>query len=627
MFLKSPKKEEGSALVGAILLVLVVAIISATLLSINLNGITQTSTYEYSDKASRNSSSGLDAALIALKKDPCNTVSPMSQNSSQESLGIYYTVYFDFAGDGNDCLTASEIDLTSIGYDSSLKNAQSTQNAIYEYTPADTGSDGEAITSAVFNASQSVSVSNFTLNSGDMVIRKGNFSCTGTTNIAGSVYVLSSTATVQLSNGCSIGGTLYTNGSVTNFTGSGTRVSGDVYSLGTSRYTMSTSAYVGGNVYTNATLNLSSSATVNGSIYSTKSYNGTDWWNTGSQISGATVNGSVYLASSFYLQGSKIFGNITTSSNGGDYIYGSTIQGSLRVGGYFGPNYLQSSTIAGNLTASSTTLSYIAPDSNVGGKITLAGNYTTWGTVKAGGGITVNSPNTPPSDPKITVPIELDTTQPRNTWVDYDFVPEVWTKAGWTIVTATTSQCDYQNNSSLVTALKNLTVKTVIDTRKCSSLNLYGVSVKLKTSVAFVMTAAETSGSNFQQMRWSSADGQPHEFDIIVPDPTVNNEPTCSSNSTLNVYGTNIDSPIAGFVYTPCSLSFGSTSGIIWRGQLYYGGTNTFSIVGGSPHIDYVQVQIPGLYMIDGTGGNANDPGSINSGIGSIGKLVYRRRI
>lgn len=214
----------------------------------------------------------------------------------------------------------------------------------------------------------------------------------------------------------------------------------------------------------------------------------------------------------------------------------------------------------------------------------------------------------------------------KYTWSDYSFSEDLYKKNNWNVWKLDpATECNFQISWSggpevkAVAKLEGLKTKTVIDARSCTgTLNFYGANIHLQTDVAFIINGSMSLNAS----NWSSADGATHSFDIIYPDNVKDGMPTCNGGS-IDSWNANISDKIEGFIYTPCSIGFGSSSkNIVWRGSLYTGGN--LGISNGT--LIFKNVKYPEGFDVpsssSGSGNNSND--SANS---SQIKIVHERSI
>lgn len=139
------------------------------------------------------------------------------------------------------------------------------------------------------------------------------------------------------------------------------------------------------------------------------------------------------------------------------------------------------------------------------------------------------------------------------------------------------------------------TVATVFDTRHCAQTKLAnGINIKLRADMVIFANDFYATGD----FKVTSADGQPHNMWIIVPDPdtTPNGVAECGKTVGANKSG-NIKfdsgslsvSPITFFGYTPCILETNNT--MTFYGQLYGGQVELRNQM----TMRYVPIGIPGV--------------------------------
>jgi Tfp pilus assembly protein PilX len=139
------------------------------------------------------------------------------------------------------------------------------------------------------------------------------------------------------------------------------------------------------------------------------------------------------------------------------------------------------------------------------------------------------------------------------------------------------------------------TVATVFDTRHCSNTRFEnGLTIKLRADMVIFANDFYATGD----FKVVSADGQPHNMWIIVPDPdtTPNGVAECgktvAGSKSGNIKfdsGSLAVSPITFFGYTPCTLETNNT--MTFYGQLYGGSV----ILRNSMTMRYVPIGIPGV--------------------------------
>lgn len=203
-----------------------------------------------------------------------------------------------------------------------------------------------------------------------------------------------------------------------------------------------------------------------------------------------------------------------------------------------------------------------------------------------------------------------------HTWVDYAITPSDWIAQGYAVVTQPATTCNFQDNPSFVTELKNMKTPTLLDPRACGTVNFYNVKLPLDTDFTLVVLDNGKTHT-FQEAQITSADGEAHTFNVIMPDDTKNNAPTCvDSSSQLKLYRASLaTSPlISGLAYTPCKPWVGTSgSAIGWNGQFYSGSMNMDGL-GSAFTLTYVPISVPSF-------------GVTGSGLATLGVLQSRRDV
>jgi hypothetical protein len=550
-------------MVVVVMLVVLCATITLTVASSSLFGSVQTASDRSRLDALSAAEAGRDALLAQLQTTPA--ACPATRTTAGSVGTASYAASAAWAASvsasaGNTCPSDGTIRITSVG--TAADGTAKTVSASYPYRAATlttTTATNTAIATATTTTTTSTTVATaqgaiiqgnpatlglniptVVVNDGDLVVAStGLFDCNSKSVINGDLIVPN--GTVSLSNQCSIKGNVYAKGDI-QINNLANHVTGDVVSTA-------------GNVNVN----------------------------TGS------VDGSVQAAGTVTIQNGVTIGNDVVSGGTGlsglNTFYNSTVKGSVSVAGTFAS--FQTMKVTGNVTAAGTSASSVAPDTTIGGNLKLGGDISTWNggpTVK--GTITTRASGL--SKPTLTTPAAMG----RSTWLEIPWKKAAWTGAGWAVQTATTSQCDYQNNPALVTAVNALTVPTVIDASACAGgLNLYGVTLSLRTNVTFIAPAVGLLGLNSAQNLTVNANGAGgRTFNLIVPDATsTDNAPTCPllSGSTT-IYGAKLGAGVSGVAYSPCTLAFGQAT---WTGQIIAGYPDPS---GGNVTVGYQGVAVPG---------------------------------
>jgi len=453
--------------------------------------------------------------------------------------------------------------------------------ATYFYSPNGVNTAGVAA-SYIYNIGtldkyviQSVSGGN-----ADLMVKTGDFSCSGPTTINGNVLVAAGNA--SLTNTCVVTGTVWATGTISMSSQSG--IKGNAISSGSSVTISNSTSYVSGSVYANG------SVSTNGSI--------------GGNIEAV---GSVTTAS-----GSSVSGNIWS---------GSTVT--------LGDNYAGAVNAVGQVTVGTGT--------KMTGTIVTAGSikYTNKTNVPAinamlSAGVITSASQIAYNASGITAP----TPQPAPVvpgWADVVYNLADWQAQGFNnlITWPSALGCSLGNSSSTDPSgalypyyqmLQNLTVKTVVDMRGCNSVS-GSMTLSLKTDIAFF-----AQDYSWNTLGITSADGTLHKLWFIVPEipPLQSGTPDCPRGNTGNFTVNNpsnatptslIGQNVTATVYTPCTISMSNS--LIWRGLLYSGATGGGTTFGNPPsQLYFTPIGIPGTQV-----GNGN----INPSNNNVGALVLKR--
>lgn len=189
----------------------------------------------------------------------------------------------------------------------------------------------------------------------------------------------------------------------------------------------------------------------------------------------------------------------------------------------------------------------------INGTLTATGRVT--GSANIVGGTLTGSFQSPP---------EIDPRAFR--WID---VPYHGPQAGGSAAHTT---CPVNAGADLLPFV-NRTSPQVIDWRGCTSLlNFYGTDLALRTDITIYVRNA----INLDGVVLSSADGQPHQFNVIMPDSTVDERPTgpCAADNRIDIYSARMTAEISGIAYSPCAINPG---GAVWNGLIYGGDVQAFN--------------------------------------------------
>lgn len=575
----SAHREAGSSLISVLVVMLVLTVGALTLASIVVN----TSTMLVSARGTAQSRAAADAAIADVSargqrgEDICSTGTYTSGSAPRYSVSVL-------------CDTSNVI-ITATGRGEDGGTTATEARYIRNVTQ-------KKLNGAVVSASGTLNVSSLNITAlaidGDIVLDQGSFDCNNAMEIQGDLIVRS--GGVQLSNACRIHGDVIAAGTV-QIQNNAVGVGGDVYAMG--GFTLTTSATIGGDVFTRGNATVNSGGRVVKSITAIGSAN----------VDGASthVGGSVWAGGEVTVNAATVVGSVTGAGTGESRFYGGKT-GPIRIGGTFGQ--FQAATVTGDAVSTRTGGNQqIAPDVRISGNLTLAGTYTTWGTgPQVTGAKTQNAAGlTAPTAPAIATPWSL--TSDAFQWIDLAYNASAW--AGWT--RNTTLGCNFKDNTWPhsynvgVQAVNALTSPTIIDTRACTSTDLYNVTFTLRTDVTFLVSAASA-----QRIKINSADGAPHTFNIITPDPSANKLPTCAAEPGFPTPGrielddAIMNERITGIAYSPCRVRIGQSSGGgRWNGQVYAGTVEWGGNSSPRLQLDYREVTVPGFTTPSAGGGGA----------------------
>ncbi|HRN28266.1 MAG TPA: polymer-forming cytoskeletal protein [Terrimesophilobacter sp.] len=424
--------------------------------------------------------------------------------------------------------------------------------------PITTEPSGPAVYSGGGSAFNAMTITSATGVPADIRILNGDFTCTTTSYIEGTVIVAN--GNVHITNTCTIRGDLIVSGTV-NIT-SGVTIEGDVIAAGGGVTLSNSTISVGGSVYANG------KATIHGQI-----------------------EGSVDATGA-------------AETNGG-----SRIKGDLKAGGQIEVR----GRVDGDVTTPSTAAFKFNPNSGyIVGNAVFGGNIDTWGEVwnepsehatlnekrayslkkngKIGGTIRYldTSSAAPEAKPAPVVP----------PWVDFEYHADDWTDFN-VIVWDSSKGCQvekkHQTQHPSYHAVLSATTPTLVDTRACGTVNINGSNgndLVVKTDIAFIGKGF-TLGNGADV---KSGNGENHYVWFLVPDGNPSAAGPNCSNGAGNI-STNgaviIHEEIIALAYTPCTIAL--NNGTAWRGQLY-SGTITVS---SSDSLQYSPIGIPG-WDLDG---------------------------
>ena len=577
MFL-APKNKHTDDRGIAFLAVLAVMAVGLIVLALVTASLTTSLQFSSVDKANVQSQEAADSGLAAAQAglntlNNCGTVNGIYASAGNPHYRA--TIWRSTNGAtwimGCPDATSNYVRIISTGYPQNGPIGTATVNttryldATYAYSPTATGLVGVAA-NYIYNIG---SLDTYTVGSvsganADVMVKTGDYSCTGPTSIAGNVVVAAGAA--YLTNTCQLAGSVLATGNIqltvqSGVTANATSTNGSV-NIGNS------TAYVTGNVYANGSVTVN--GTVGGSIEAVGLV---------SLVSGGSVGGNIWSGSTvnvpFSLAGNiKAVGNVSVST-------GVTIGGTIVTNG----------TISYNKKTGQAAINLMHSD----GVIANVNQVT----INAG---TVVAP-TPKSAP--VVPAWADVFYKYSDWQAQGFNNlYTWPTAAGCTVDATQAATAYQ-------AIKNLSVPTVVDARTCNTWS-GNLNLSIKTDIAIF-----SQGFNFTTINVVSADGAPHKIWFIVPEVgTPTGSPICPKKQGGNDFAVSsstsaIGVNISATVYTPCDISV--NNGLIWRGLFYSGGMTGG---GGVRELFFDPTGIPGSTVVNG---------QINPSTTVVGALIVKR--
>lgn len=584
------RDERGSALV-AVIGVLVVTLIVTVVISasvISAMGFTTATRADVQSQAA--AEAGIAVAQASLLAGTCATEADTIEDADGDGYleavfrgtnPEFTTVVKSWSGTTpeNGCPTASATRVVVTGHggaatpglisrgDTSVVAAEFTQSA----TPPAHPASGPAVYSGGGANLNAMAITSATGVIGDIHVLSGDFGCTTTGVIDGSVLVANGNA--NITNTCTIRGNLWVSGAVT--ISAAVTVEGDVIAAGGGGSFSNTTINIGGNLYINGNIT-QLQAQVNGNVEATGSVY---------QVGGSRVKGDLKAGGSIRLDG-RVDGNVTTPSTAEFEISSSTgrIGGNLVVGGNLKPN--------GHNPEQAPPL----PTQN--DRVAYQLNHR--GHVQ--GSISFLTPTSPVPTPRLAPVVPP--------WVDFEYRASDW--EGFTTITwpspssvawPASAECQIgswnQANHVVLQQITNATSPIVVRTDVCSEVT-FSVDFSVKTDVAFIGRGFTIGGGADLQ----SGNGADHKVWFLVPDgnPTAPG-PNCS-NGAGNI-STNgqvvIHDKITAFAYTPCTIAL--NNGTVWRGQLY---SRQITVSSGDS-LKYVPAGIPG-WNLDGSGGSSEPP-------------------
>lgn len=616
---RSIRRDEGSALISVLIVMLVLTIGALALASVVVN----TSTVLGSARSTAQSRAAADAGVADVAsrgqrgEDVCSAANYSSTKYTVAVVCDTSTVIITATGRG----TGGGSTVTQAKYARVVSQKK--------------------LNGALVSASGTLNVSSLNITAlaidGDIVLNQGSFDCNNSMEIFGDLVVRN--GSIQLSNQCRIHGDVIASGPV-QIQNNAVGVDGNVYAMG--GFTLTTAARIGGDVFArgNATINsggiVTKSVTATGDVKidgSTTTIGGNVWAGGAASVNATTVSGNfTSIGTVTVTSGAKVAGSVWSAGTV-SIVDNATVAGTVTAAGAAASTVSRSTTgavhVGGDLTQIENAARIkgdllggkagqavtIFPGVVIDGALKLRGTYTSWGTVTISGGYTPNASvavPAAPSAPAVATPWALTTDAYE--WIDLGFNATNW--SGYTRIATPT--CNFKDNTwpysynSGVAAVNALTSPTIIDARSCSSTDLYNAAFNIKTNVTFIVSAASA-----QRIKISSADGAAHTFNIITPDPVADRTPSCvaeSGNPTLgkiDIGDANMDEKITGLAYSPCTVHVGQSSGGgRWNGQVYAGTVEWGGNSSPRMQLDYREVTVPGFVTPSAGGGGGGAGGA-----------------
>ncbi|GGH50428.1 hypothetical protein [Microbacterium album] len=319
----------------------------------------------------------------------------------------------------------------------------------------------------------------------------------------------------------------------------------------------------------------------------------------------------------------------------------SAIDGSLMV--TTGNLELQSCTVRGDVGAGGTVLvqnpsrveGNVYSLANPGTSVTVSNGTTIGGTILARGGLKSQgrsdaaaldelvSQNVLTSGGRASARLnDLTVALPvAPTWPEMSMNSPDLAALGYDVVVLRSDQCRPANGNGLrelYEAHFGRSMKTVIDARACSKLDMEGSDLTLRLNAdVIVLTPANVAMS---RTVFESASGADHDLWFVHNDANREDaKPTCGHNGTFEIKdGARVRERISALIYSPCSIV--QNNGSEWRGQLV-GGNVTVQ----SGHSVLVSEDV-GLGAGDGSdsGQSETSPETGTGGVLGNAPLVYR---
>ncbi|MCU1471530.1 MAG: hypothetical protein JWQ39_2679 [Glaciihabitans sp.] len=568
--------ERGVALAAVMGLMFVGLLLSTLVVSSVLGGISSTTSTRAGVQSETSAEAGVDVAHAAIVTGTGCQATYTSTTAPVYTATLSYTTAASAVGATwvAGCPTASAqfVKVTSVGSASakgvgSNSTGDSTSiEAIFNkpVTTATITKDGPAVyaySSQGYGGSGTLVSEDGTADA-NVMVKTGNVVCSGAASDAGDLLIADGNLTI--SGSCNLGGNVWV------MTSDGTK----------GIFTQSGGDTVTGNVIARTvTVN---SGVIKGSVFATSSFLAGS-----ATIGTSSVPGNVTVANGNYNTGSGSGNTVVVNGNVWASGTGSESSGDVISGNMYGQNLvLGGGNVKGQAFAKVgvTGVTWATISGSIVAQTVQSGMTATGGITKYPGG-TPTAPIAPTTPTAPTVPA----------WIDFTYVPADW--AGFGAYTLTTAQC---NAAGLQTAENSFNGgKGVIDARACTS----AISLPGTSSVTLTNDTAIISAKGFD-LGYSGGSGSFQASSdlnlwLITPD-TVTSTPTkpdCASGNptTFIAGGFSFSSHISTLIYTPCEVSIGS--GVKFYGQIFSGLTT----VSGAAQLFYTPVGLPAWDLATGS--------------------------
>ncbi|MDP1719858.1 MAG: hypothetical protein Q8L08_02500 [Candidatus Nanopelagicaceae bacterium] len=302
-----------------------------------------------------------------------------------------------------------------------------------------------------------------------------------------------------------------------------------------------------------------------------------------SVTSGCTINGDLWASGAISISSGEVTGNVitgNTSTGVGQYAL-SLSSSSIIDGNVFSSGGVNiSGKVGGNIVAGPNALS-----SSFGNKSSVGGSVVTSGSVTVPAGIVQGTITTNQSG--IITPL-IPVAPP---WIDFAYNPTDWkTPTGAPFTVLTMSTCSSANLVSALSTAQTSTNPMIVDTRACgNNTDLRGIPLSLHSDLVIITNSFTMSANNIQ-----SSDTTEKRLWIIIPDPVLDQLPTCPNNAAPSIgQNVTVGSNVGGMIYSPCEVS---NSGDIWRGQMYASSVATSS----NFVLNYLPIGLPTVNLSTG---------------------------